>query len=80
MTNVVLLERLKLRNRHVVPLNEVFILFLANKLAIGEESRAKLPVLKFVAQFVVVGTQTQAVRFRTIAFTSMSCWAACRVK
>ena len=43
-------------------LEEGFVLFRSNELAVGKESRAKFPVLEFVAKFVVADTQAHAVR------------------
>jgi hypothetical protein len=60
--NEILLQRFKLRNRHVVALDEVLILFLPDELAVGKKHGAKLPVLELIAQFVVAGAQAHAVR------------------
>ena len=51
-----------MRNCHVVALNEVFVLLLPDELAAGKEHGAKLPVLEFLAQFVVADAQAHAVR------------------
>ena len=62
--NVVLLQRLKLIDRHVVALNKICVLFLPNEFAIGKKLRAKRPMLKVVAQLGIVSMQTQPVRLR----------------
>ena len=46
-----------------IALNEVFVLFLSDELAVGKEHGPKLPVLELIAKFVVAGAQAHAVRF-----------------
>src|ERR1035438_6354530 len=61
--DVVFFQGLKLRNRQLVALNKVFILFLADEFAVRKEDGAELPVLKLLAQLVVAGAQAHAVGF-----------------
>ncbi len=55
-------------NGHADALHEVFILFLADKLASGKKLHAELSVLEVIAQFFVAGIQSYAVRFRDQRF------------
>src|SRR5271163_1022499 len=54
--NKVLLQRLELGNGHVIALNEVFVFFLSDELAVGKQYRADLPLAEFLAEFFVTGT------------------------
>src|ERR1700691_2007783 len=54
--------RFKLGNRHIILLEQIFVLFLSDKLAPGKEPGCQRPVLKFVAKFIVADAQTHAPR------------------
>ena len=61
--NVVLFQFFKLRNGHVIALDEVLVFFLTDEFAVGKQHGAELPVLKFLAQFVIADAQAHAVCF-----------------
>ena len=59
----IFLQILKLRDRQFIALDEIFVPFLANKVATGEQDRPELSVLQFVPQLFIGGPQTHPVGF-----------------